>query len=83
MGKSFIVVLYNIALFLPPSSFLPVWWVLKLQHSVRLFQVEHAIQAVYSKGGTLFTSTEEVSGQWKGHFVELLYPTNPPSTIKG
>ncbi|KAJ3601978.1 hypothetical protein NHX12_029739 [Muraenolepis orangiensis] len=34
-----------------------------------------SIQAVYSKGGTLLTSTEEVIGQWKEHFEELLNPT--------
>ncbi|KAJ3582898.1 hypothetical protein NHX12_000129 [Muraenolepis orangiensis] len=36
-----------------------------------------SIQAVYSKGGTLLTSTEEVIGRWKEHFEELLNPTNP------
>ncbi|KAJ3602266.1 hypothetical protein NHX12_030025 [Muraenolepis orangiensis] len=36
-----------------------------------------SIQAVYSKGGTLLTSTEEVIGRWKEHFVELLNPTTP------
>ncbi|KAJ3590403.1 hypothetical protein NHX12_008354 [Muraenolepis orangiensis] len=36
-----------------------------------------SIQAVYSKGGTLLTSTEEVIGQWKEHFEELLNPTTP------
>ncbi|KAJ3583951.1 hypothetical protein NHX12_015448 [Muraenolepis orangiensis] len=35
------------------------------------------IQAVYSKGGTLLTSTEEVIGWWKEHFEELLNPTTP------
>ncbi|KAJ3583968.1 hypothetical protein NHX12_015465 [Muraenolepis orangiensis] len=34
------------------------------------------IQAVYSKGGTLLTSTEEVIGWWK-NFEELLNPTTP------
>ncbi len=37
---------------------------------------------MYSKGGTLLTLTEGVSGRWKGHFEELLYLTNPPSTFK-
>ncbi|KAJ3588625.1 hypothetical protein NHX12_009479 [Muraenolepis orangiensis] len=41
-----------------------------------------SIQAVYSKGGTLLTSTEEVIGQWKEHFEELLNPTNPPTTVE-
>ncbi|KAJ3603101.1 hypothetical protein NHX12_030845 [Muraenolepis orangiensis] len=36
-----------------------------------------SIQAVYSKGGTLLTSTEEVIGQWKEHFEELLNPSTP------
>ncbi|KAJ3585594.1 hypothetical protein NHX12_014313 [Muraenolepis orangiensis] len=36
-----------------------------------------SIQAVYSKSGTLLTSTEEVIGQWKEHFEELLNPTTP------
>ncbi|KAJ3614865.1 hypothetical protein NHX12_018435 [Muraenolepis orangiensis] len=39
-----------------------------------------SIQAVYSKGGTLLTSTEEVIGRWK-HFEELLNPTTP-STVE-
>ncbi len=37
---------------------------------------------MYSKGGTLLTSTEEVIKQWKEHFEELLNQTNPPSTIE-
>ena len=37
------------------------------------------IQAVYSKDGTLLTSTEKVIGRWKEHFEELLNLTNPPS----
>ena len=36
------------------------------------------IQAVYSKDGTLLTSTEKVIGRWKEHFEELLNLTNPP-----
>lgn len=40
------------------------------------------IQAVYSKDGTLLTLTEDVIGQWKGHFEELLNPTDLPSTIE-
>ncbi|KAJ3587503.1 hypothetical protein NHX12_011100, partial [Muraenolepis orangiensis] len=36
-----------------------------------------SIQAVYSKGGTLLTSTEQVIGRWKEHFEELLNPTTP------
>ncbi|KAJ3596178.1 hypothetical protein NHX12_002587 [Muraenolepis orangiensis] len=36
-----------------------------------------SIQAVYSKGGTLLTSSEEVIGRWKEHFEELLNPTTP------
>ncbi|KAJ3607401.1 hypothetical protein NHX12_024452 [Muraenolepis orangiensis] len=36
-----------------------------------------SIQAVYSKDGTLLTSTEEVIGRWKEHFEELLNPTTP------
>ncbi|KAJ3613948.1 hypothetical protein NHX12_017526 [Muraenolepis orangiensis] len=36
-----------------------------------------SIQAVYSKGGTLLTSTEEMIGPWKEHFEELLNPTTP------
>ena len=40
------------------------------------------VQAVYSKDGTLLTSTEEVVEHWKEHFEELLNPTNPPSTIE-
>ncbi len=37
---------------------------------------------MYSKSGTLLTSTEEVIKQWKEHFEELLNPTNSPFTIK-
>ena len=40
------------------------------------------IQAVYSKGGTLLTSTEEVVGRWKEHFEELLNPTYTPSMME-
>ena len=40
------------------------------------------IQAVYSKDGTLLTSTEEVIGRWKEHFEELLNPTNTPSIVE-
>ena len=40
------------------------------------------IQAVYSKDGTLLTSTEEVIGRWKEHFEELLNPTNTPSMLE-
>ncbi len=40
------------------------------------------IQAVYSKGRTQFTSTEEIIVQWKEHFAEFLNLTNPLSTIK-
>ncbi|KAJ3605875.1 hypothetical protein NHX12_027918 [Muraenolepis orangiensis] len=36
-----------------------------------------SIQAVYSKGGTLLTSTEEVIGRCKEDFEELLNPTTP------
>ncbi|KAJ3600246.1 hypothetical protein NHX12_031232 [Muraenolepis orangiensis] len=36
-----------------------------------------SIQAVYSKGETLLTSTEEVIRRWKEHFEELLNPTTP------
>ncbi|KAJ3603006.1 hypothetical protein NHX12_030750 [Muraenolepis orangiensis] len=44
----------------------------------RLRRGKHgSIQAVYSKGGTLLTSTEEVIGRWKEHFEELLNPTTP------
>uniref|UniRef100_A0A8C5CGF6 Reverse transcriptase domain-containing protein n=1 Tax=Gadus morhua TaxID=8049 RepID=A0A8C5CGF6_GADMO len=40
------------------------------------------IQAVYSKDGTLLTSTEEVVGRWKEHFEELLNPNNTPSMLE-
>ena len=40
------------------------------------------IQAVYSRDGTLLTSTEEVIGHWKEHFEELLNPTVPSSMIE-
>ena len=40
------------------------------------------IQAVYSKDGTLFTSTEEVLGWWKEYFGDLLNPTQPPSVME-
>ena len=40
------------------------------------------IQAVYSKDGTLLTSTEKVIGQWAEHFEELLNLTNPPSMVE-
>ena len=41
-----------------------------------------SIQAVYSKDGTLLTSTEEVVGRWKEHFEDLLNPINPSSTTE-
>ncbi|KAJ3585019.1 hypothetical protein NHX12_013742 [Muraenolepis orangiensis] len=41
-----------------------------------------SIQAVYSKGGTLLTSTEEVIGRWIAHFEELLNPPNLSSTVE-
>uniref|UniRef100_A0A8C5A4J3 ribonuclease H n=1 Tax=Gadus morhua TaxID=8049 RepID=A0A8C5A4J3_GADMO len=37
---------------------------------------------VYSKDGTLLTSTEEVVGRWKEHFEELLNPNNTPSMLE-
>lgn len=37
---------------------------------------------MYSKDGTLLTSTEEVIAQWKGHFEELLNLTNTPSMVE-
>ena len=40
------------------------------------------IQAVYSKDGTLLTSTDGVLGRWKEHFEELLNPTTPPSMVE-
>ena len=40
------------------------------------------IQAVYSKDGTLLTSTDRVLGRWKEHFEELLNPTTPPSMVE-
>ena len=40
------------------------------------------IQAVYSKDGTLLTSTEEVIGQWKEYFGALLNPTQPLSVVE-
>ena len=40
------------------------------------------IQAVYSKDGTLLTSTEKVIGRRKEHFEELLNLTNPPSMLE-
>ncbi|KAJ8012365.1 hypothetical protein DPEC_G00041950 [Dallia pectoralis] len=40
------------------------------------------IQAVYSKDGTLLTSTDDVIGRWKEHFEELLNPTYTPSSIE-
>ena len=40
------------------------------------------IQAVYSKDGTLLTSTEEVIGRWKEYFGDLLNPTQPPSVME-
>ena len=40
------------------------------------------IQAVYSKDGTLLTSTEEVIGRWKEYFGDLLNPTQPPSVLR-
>lgn len=40
------------------------------------------IQAVYSKDGTLLTSTGEVIGRWKEHFEELLNPINMPSMVE-
>ncbi|KAJ7995722.1 hypothetical protein DPEC_G00247540 [Dallia pectoralis] len=40
------------------------------------------IQAVYSKDGTLLTSTDDVIGRWKEHFEELLNPTYMPSSTE-
>ncbi|KAJ8014446.1 hypothetical protein DPEC_G00040310 [Dallia pectoralis] len=40
------------------------------------------IQAVYSKNGTLLTSTDDVIGWWKEHFEELLNPTFTPSSTE-
>ena len=40
------------------------------------------IEAVYSKEGTLLTSTEKVIGRWKEHFEELLNMTKPPSMVE-
>ncbi|KAJ8015858.1 hypothetical protein DPEC_G00000780 [Dallia pectoralis] len=40
------------------------------------------IQAVYSKDGTLLTSTDDVIGRWKEHFEELLNPTYTPSSTE-
>ena len=40
------------------------------------------IQAVYSKDGTLLTSTEEVMGWWKEYFGNRLNPTQPPSVME-
>ncbi|KAK5851305.1 hypothetical protein PBY51_002108 [Eleginops maclovinus] len=40
------------------------------------------IKAVYSKDGTLLTSTDRVLGRWKEHFEELLNPTTPPSMLE-
>ena len=40
------------------------------------------IQAVYSKDGTLLTSTDKVIGRWKEDFEELLNLTNPPSMVE-
>ena len=37
---------------------------------------------MYSKDGTLLTSTEEVVERWKEHFEELLNPTNTPSMME-
>ena len=37
---------------------------------------------VYSKDGTLLTSTEEVVGRWKEHFEELLNPNNTGRVIR-
>ena len=37
---------------------------------------------MYSKDGTLLTSTEEVIGRWKEYFGDLLNPTQPPSVME-
>ena len=37
---------------------------------------------MYSKDGTLLTSTEEVIGQWKEYFGDLLNLTQPPSVTE-
>ena len=39
---------------------------------------------MYSKDGTLLTSTEEVIGQWKDYFGDfaVLNPTLPPSVTE-
>jgi len=36
-------------------------------------------QAVLSLGGKLLTQTEDIVGQWKEHFEELLNPTSTSS----
>ena len=37
---------------------------------------------MYSKDGTLLTSTDGVLGRWKEHFEEFLNPTTPPSMVE-
>ena len=40
------------------------------------------IQAVYSKDGTLLTSSELVIGRWKEYFGHLLNPTQQPTEME-
>ena len=43
---------------------------------------QHA-HTVFSVGGELLTSTEDIVGRWKEYFEELLNPTNTYSAVEG
>ncbi|KAI3355819.1 hypothetical protein L3Q82_004383 [Scortum barcoo] len=40
---------------------------------------QYSANTVYSAGGELLTSTEDIVGRWKKYFEDLLNPTDLPS----
>ncbi|KAI3357887.1 hypothetical protein L3Q82_016268 [Scortum barcoo] len=44
---------------------------------------QYSANTVYSAGGELLTSTEDIVGRWKKYFEDLLNPTDLPSTPLG
>ncbi|KAI3359144.1 hypothetical protein L3Q82_002677 [Scortum barcoo] len=41
---------------------------------------QYSANTVYSAGGELLTSTEDIVGRWKKYFEDLLNPTDLPSS---
>ncbi|KAI3362592.1 hypothetical protein L3Q82_001680 [Scortum barcoo] len=44
---------------------------------------QYSANTVYSAGGELLTSTEDIVGRWKKYFEDLLNPTDLPSNLPG